>query len=319
MAALILEVVTRGLHRYFPLDGEVTTIGRALDNDIILSDPTVAPHHLKIIRYGDDSIELVNLSDVNPTQVGQRRVDSLVATELPLQIELGRVHAQLRRRDQAVAPTRAIAGRDGNGNPLFGRLYWAVLLACACLFVGGLEFWLNAYNEYQWSDLFKYLLREPLLSIGGFVLALAVLERLLVNRWEIRQMITSVCLVYLLYYAIGTLAGLLDYLFSSGWPGTLLYLLWFFLLIPGAIALYLVHISHLHRRRALLLAMLIASPIVLPALMQSPKLLLLLEDFSSAARYQNSLSSINWHLRTTVSIDDFVREARELDPGEFAD
>ncbi len=59
--------------------------------------------------------------------------------------------------------------------------------------------------------------------------------------------------------------------------------------------------------------------IVLPSLMQSPKLLLLLEDFSNAARYQNSLSSFDWHLRDTVGIQDFVREARELDPGEFAD
>lgn len=318
MAALILEVITRGLHRYFQLEGEVTTVGRALDNDIILSDPTVAPHHLKIIRYGDDSVELVNLSDVNPTRVERRLLESLVSSELPLRIELGRVHAQLLRRDQEVAATRPIAGAS-SGSSLFGRAYWVVLLACACVFVGGLEFWLDAYNEYQWSDLFKHVLRETLLSIGAFVLALAILERLLVNRWEIRQMITSVCLVYLLYYAIAILAGLLDYLFSSAWPGTLLYLLWFFLLIPGAIALYLIHISHLHRRRALLLAMLIASPIVLPSLMQSSKLLLLLEDFSSAAHYQNSLSSFNWHLRPTVDVADFVREARELDPGEFAD
>ena len=49
-------------------------------------------------------------------------------------------------------------------------------------------------------------------------------------------------------------------------------------MIPGAIALYLIHISHLGRWRSLTLAMLIASPIVIPALLQSPKLLLLLEE-----------------------------------------
>ena len=59
MEALMLEISTRGLHRYQQIDGEVTTIGRALDNDIILSDPTVAPHHLKVIRHSDASIELV--------------------------------------------------------------------------------------------------------------------------------------------------------------------------------------------------------------------------------------------------------------------
>ena len=67
METLILEISTRGLHRYQQIEREVTTIGRALDNDIILSDPTVAPHHLKIIRHADNRVELVNLSEVNPT------------------------------------------------------------------------------------------------------------------------------------------------------------------------------------------------------------------------------------------------------------
>ena len=75
MEALILEIGTRGLHRYAPIEGEVTTIGRALDNDIILSDPTVAAHHLKIIR-SEDSFELVNLTEVNPTQVNQKDISN---------------------------------------------------------------------------------------------------------------------------------------------------------------------------------------------------------------------------------------------------
>ena len=114
MEPLILEITTRGLHRYHRIDNEVTTIGRALDNDIILSDPTVAPHHLKIIRYGDDSVELVNLTEVNPTRVGRKRIDSLVSEKLPVDIELGRIHAQLLAQDQAVAATKPLAGK-GHG------------------------------------------------------------------------------------------------------------------------------------------------------------------------------------------------------------
>ena len=40
---------------------------------------------------------------------------------------------------------------------------------------------------------------------------------------------------------------------------------------------------------------------------------------ASRAPYQNSLSPLNWHLAETVSIDTFVEQAQELDPGEFAD
>ncbi len=318
MAELILEIVTRGLHRFEPLNVEVTRIGRALDNDIILSEPTVAPHHLKVIRYGDDSVELVNLAEVNPTRVDSRRIESLVTDSLPLDLEIGRVRAQLLPRDFEVAETRPLAGNGQRGH-LFGHALWTVLLAGLCLLVGALEFYLGAYNSFRASDVFKYVLRETVLTIGAFVIVLAILERLLVNRWEIRQLVTSVSLVYLLYALALVTADTLVYLFSSNWPATVLYFGWYLVFVPAAIALYLVHISHLKPSRSLALAILIASPIALPSLMQSDELDALLQDFSNDARYQNNLSSLNLHLKPTVSIDVFIEQAQALDPGEFAD
>jgi hypothetical protein len=315
---LILEISTRGLHRYQQIDQEVTTIGRALDNDIILSDPTVAPHHLKIIRYGNSSIELVNLSEVNPTRVNNRRLQSMVTEDLPLKLQIGRIQVQLLPRDYAVADTRSLAG-NGHGNHLFGHAYWTVLLVLACLCVGGLEFFLNSYNTVKWSDLLKYMLRETVLTIGVFVLALSILERLLVNRWEIRQLITTVCLVYLLYKFMSMFASGLSYLFSASWPTTWLHFGWYLAVIPGAIALYLIHISHLKQSRSILLAILIASPIAVPSILQSQHLRALLDDFSTTAKYQNSLSPLNWHLKESVAIDSFIEQAQDLHPGEFAD
>ena len=69
MEGLILEVKTRGLHRYFELDQPVTRIGRALDNDVILSDPTVAPYHLKISRTESGGVDIENLTEVNPVKI----------------------------------------------------------------------------------------------------------------------------------------------------------------------------------------------------------------------------------------------------------
>jgi len=318
MAALILEISTRGLHRYQSIEREVTTIGRALDNNIILSDPTVAPHHLKIIRYGDNSAEIVNLTDVNPTRINGQKQASLVAEEFPVSLEIGRVHAQLSPQDIAVAATRPLAGSGSRGH-LFGHASWAVILVLACLIVGGLEFYLNAYNSFKWSDLLKYVLRETVLTIGAFVLALSILERLLVNRWEIRQLVTSISLIYLLYYFLANFADTLDYLFSASWPTTQFRFGWNLTLIPCAIALYLIYISHLKKNRSIILAILISSPIAVPAILQSPELKVLLDDFSSAARYQNSLSSMNLHLKNKVSIETFIEQAQNLDPGAYAD
>ena len=318
METLILEISTRGLHRYQQIDGEVTTIGRALDNDIILSDPTVAPHHLKIIRHGNSSIELVNLTEVNPTRVNNQRLQAMVTEKLPLKLEIGRIQVQLLPRDYAVADTRSLTG-TGHGNHLFGHVYWTVLLVLVCLCLGGLEFFLNSYNTVKWSDLFKYVLRETVLTIGVFVLALSILERLLVNRWEIKQLITSVCLVYLLFNFISMSASGLNYLFSASWPTTWLHFGWYLTFIPCAIALYLIHISHLKQSRAIMLAILIASPIAIPSILQSQHLRAMLDDFSTAAKYQNSLSALNWHLKDSVTIDSFIEHAQALAPGEYAD
>jgi hypothetical protein len=318
MDSLILEISTRGLHRYEPIEAEVTTLGRALDNDIILSDPTVAPHHLKIIRHQDGRLELVNLATVNPTRIETRTIDSLELTRLPVEIEIGRLQLQLLARDNPVEETRPLAGKGRRGH-LFGHAYWALLLVLLCLCAGALDFYLNSYNAFKWSDLFKHLLRETVLTIGAFVLALAILERLLVNRWEMKQLLISVCLIYLLFDGVSILAGGLDYLFSASWPGTLLHFGWYLAVIPAAIATYLIHISHIKRDRSIVLALLIASPIAVPSILQSPEMQALLDNFSTSASYHNQLSYINWHLRDTVSIDAFIEQAQEMEAGEFAD
>ncbi len=317
MASLILEIATRGLHRYEAVGPGVTTVGRALDNDIILSDPTVAPHHLRIIDDGE-RLEIVNLAEVNPTRIEGRREPSRLLDRLPVSLEIGRVRAVLQRRDQPVAPTRPLAG-DGRRGHLFGHVGWTVLLVLACLALGAFEFYARAYNSFNTGDLVKYVLRETVATIGSFVLGLAVLERLLVNRWELRRLITAVSLVYLAYGVLALAADQLEYLVSASWPVMLFHFGWFLLAVPAAIALYLVHVSHLKTGRGIVLAVLIASPIAAPAMLQSPHLRALLSDFSPNARYQNNLSPLNWHLRRTVDIAEFVRQAGELDPGEFAD
>jgi len=318
MDSLILEISTRGLHRYEPIDDEVTTLGRALDNDIILSDPTVAPHHLKIIRHQDGRLELINLAVVNPTRVGTRPIDTRELTRLPVDIEVGRVQPQLLARDNPVAETRPLAGNGRRGH-LFGHPYWAILLALTCICVDALDFYLNSYNSFKWSDLLKYLLRETVLTIGAFVLALSILERLLVNRWEMKQMLTSVSLVYLMFAGASVIVVGLDYLLSASWPSTLFHFGWYLAIIPAAIAIYLIHISHIKRERSIVLALLIASPIAVPSILQSPELQALLDNFSSSASYHNRLSHLNWHLHDSVSIDRFIEQAKELEPGEIAD
>ncbi len=94
---------------------------------------------------------------------------------------------------------------------------------------------------------------------------------------------------------------------------------YYLLIIPIAVGIYLIRVTHLPQKRSILLAALISSPFSILAIMQNPALNSFLDDFSSAANYQKSLSPLNWHLSQRVSIDTFIEEASELEPGEYSD
>jgi len=314
---LILEIKTRGLHRYHALDKSELSIGRALDNDIILSDPTVEPHHLKILRDDEGNIELQNLASVNPTKIINRQGDKITSAALPIEFSLGRISAQVLSPDHHVAVTKSLPN-NGLLERLFGHWGWAVLLLTLCFVAAGLEYYYTSYHALKWDNLIKYVLRESALSIAALVFTLSILEHLLVNRWEIKPVIISVTLIYLIYQLFSVLATELMYLFSSDLPISIFSLGWFLLFIPVVIGFYLIRVTHLGQRKAILLAAMISGPFAILAIMQNPAINLLLDDFSPAANYQKSLSPLNWHLLPTISTDSFIREAAELEPGEFS-
>jgi len=315
---LIIEIKTRGLHRYQAFDKPELTLGRALDNDIILSDPTVEPYHVKILRHEDGTIELQNLAQVNPAQFNGRQDAEYSTTILPVHIRMGRISASILPRNQRVAATKLLAG-NGSSNHLFGHPLSAVLLLGLCILVGGLEYYFTSYNMFKWEDLIKFVFRETVMSITAFVLTLSIFERLLVNRWEIKLITISVALIYLLYQLLSVLANELMYLFSSGLTTSIFNLGWYLIFIPAAVSFYLIRVTHLGQRKGFALAMLISSPFAVLAIMQNPTINSLFDNFSSAANYQKNLSPLNLHLSKTISIDTFIEQARDLKPGEFSD
>lgn len=318
MEPLILEIKTRGLYRYHALDKPELRIGRALDNDIILSDPTVEPYHLKILLDDEGNVELQNLADVNPARFHSRQEQTFTSKTLPIEFSLGRISARILSRNHPVSATKALASH-GRLQNLFGHWGWAVLLLALCFLAGALEFYYTSYKALKWDELIKYVFREPVLSIAAFVATLSILERLLVNRWEIKPLIISVTLIYLIFQILSLFAVELMYIFSSDLPISLFNLAWYLLFIPLAVCVYLIGVTHLPQKRSILLAVLISSPFSVLAIMQNPAINSFLDDFSSSASYQKSLSPLNWHLSQRVSIDTFIDEASELKPGEFSD
>jgi hypothetical protein len=299
LGPLILEIKTRGLYRYHALDKPELRIGRALDNDIILSDPTVEPYHLKILLDDEGNVELQNLADVNPARFHNQQKQRLTTSTLPIEFSLGRISARILSRNHPVPATKALASH-GRLQNLFGHWGWAVLLLALCFLAGALEFYYTSYKALKWDELIKYVFREPVLSIAAFVSTLSILERLLVNRWEIKPLIISVTLIYLIFQILSLFAVELMFIFSSDLPISLFNLAWYLLFIPLAVCVYLIGVTHLPQKRSILLAVLISSPFSVLAIMQNPTINSFLDDFSSSASYQKSLSPLNRHLSQQV-------------------
>ncbi|WP_374212370.1 FHA domain-containing protein [Thiothrix subterranea] len=74
MAKMILEIQTRGLNQYHRLEQFPVTIGRALDNDVILSDNSVSPYHLCLEQDAEGQVFAHNLSSENGTRLNNHQL-----------------------------------------------------------------------------------------------------------------------------------------------------------------------------------------------------------------------------------------------------
>lgn len=58
----------------FPLENEVFTIGRNLNNNLVLNDPTVSRFHAEI-HYQDSQFKLIDKNSSSGTYLNNKRID----------------------------------------------------------------------------------------------------------------------------------------------------------------------------------------------------------------------------------------------------
>ncbi|HSS27329.1 MAG TPA: FHA domain-containing protein [Usitatibacter sp.] len=142
------------------VDSEEARIGRAFDNDVVVDDPHVAPHHLRIFRGEDGELVAEDLGTLNGLfrEHGRERTQRLPLAAEP-GIRIGRTILRVHDARHAVAPERLMT-------PPRAHARWAAGLG-AILLVGLLLLqWLDVTEKPTAS-----LLLLPLLA---FVTVLAL-------------------------------------------------------------------------------------------------------------------------------------------------
>lgn len=114
---------------------EVFTIGRAYDNDLIIDDPYVAAHHLRIEAAEDGALQAVDLGSRNGLHLlGPPRRVPRARIEPDLKVRIG--HTQLRFRDAQFAVGPELEARPARRALRQGLAFHLVLLATAALVFG---------------------------------------------------------------------------------------------------------------------------------------------------------------------------------------
>jgi hypothetical protein len=191
-------------------------IGRALDNDLVLSDAHVAAHHLAIEPV-DASLTLAVADTRNGLLLGRKRLRSgehavLAPDGEPVDMTLGRTHLRLRLPGHVLAPEMSLAP-DGS----FARRALPILIA-AVLLIGGTLF--GAYLASDPDGLVRAAattLLSGLLGAAIWCTAWALLSKMFTRQahfgWHLRVfLLGSVALM-----AIGVLVPLLAFMFSWPW------------------------------------------------------------------------------------------------------
>jgi Inner membrane component of T3SS, cytoplasmic domain len=126
--------------------GQEIRIGRGYDNDVVVDDPYVDAHHVRIVRNEAGLLVAEDLGSVNGLYSDQSpdRAQRLVVDGNRL-ITIGRTYLRIREEGHVVAPAR-VAQHQTRGWPLL------VVLGIAALGVAVLSQWLGETSEPKPSE-----------------------------------------------------------------------------------------------------------------------------------------------------------------------
>ena len=311
MARLTIEVSHRHQHQFYKVEKPVVRIGRALDNDIILPDPAVSPHHLLIRTTPAGGHEVVSLAAENGTRFNRGRIDGTVAIDrLPLRLDAGRTRIVVHDQDQPVAATRKIGCRSG-GLCLFGNWLPAVMLFGLMILFSAYENYLSTPKQLTWDTFWSDQLVVVAVALG-LTVGMCLVNRVTAYRWEFASCLSFVSLALLLSFAIDQLSALLNYYFTSPAPGFLINLGWVALVLPWFMGWFLTRLHHGHAVTSWILVIVILSPSVYLQIQQVSDYYDLTGEFSNKSHYSTALYPLDIRRERNMTISDFITDAPTL-------
>lgn len=309
MERIILEVQTRGLNQYHVIDKFPVTIGRAYDNDIILSDRSVSAHHIRIERTEYGNLFIHNLSDENGTSLDGKEIGSEpVEAKLGAALHLGHVKASV------VSPSTRIEETHrhdcDNLFCLLGKPIWSLsllLFSMAIVFLGH-------YIETPFDKDASYYIALGFPYFLGIIIStvvFSVISRVTVQRWYFLAIMSAMTLLILIPQIFLAIGHYLNYFFSADTPQEILVNFGYFVLPFILIYLFMRTIYRSTIPLSLGISTAISVFSALPYISDSIDNLPVDSEFSDVPNYNQTLSYLDNRLDSTISVDDFIKDTKQ--------
>lgn len=306
MAEVIFETIQRGVHHYHKIESFPVTVGRAFDNDVILQDVTISPHHL-VIEKEEGQLYLRNLSTENGTKIGRKKMgEERVEVETPTTFHISNIKARILATDMQVEETHV---KDCSGFfCIFSNPLWAVILLAVTIGLFAFERYANTPVA---KEVFYYLntILPSVWIILGITVVISGISRLATHRWEIVPAISIASLIFLIPQLFEYLGQYSAYLFTNDTLGVYLKYASKFLVIPALIAVFIVKTINSKWIPAAGIAALVYSPFLAYQVLILIDELSLKSGFSEVPSYSQTLLPGDKRLNATISLDQFMKEA----------
>ncbi|UCG73041.1 MAG: FHA domain-containing protein [Chromatiales bacterium] len=211
----IVEIRGRGgqLLERFRSDAAQISIGRAFDNELILEDPYVSPHHLSLVKAGDGW--LINDHDsLNGYEHGSRPGKDGEFVKSGDWLRIGHTELRVYREEHVVAEALPVDGAEIRLARLGRHAVWPVLLFVSlAVFLG--QAYLGSFQEFRWLPSLGEQINW-ILGVGIIAAFWALVGRLLRHRAGFLAHLSIWSLYGICAVLASWLASIAGYNFSSG-------------------------------------------------------------------------------------------------------
>lgn len=214
-AIALVEVLDRDGHvrHALPVRTWPVRVGRALDNDLVLDDPHVAAHHLRI--DADETGAYVQAEQThNGVYADRHRLhagERLPVGPVPLRLDAGDTHLRLRLADHALEPERPLHMPRSLWHATWPTVVAGILVLAAVMF----DTWLDT-DPGEWTRTMAGMLLGALTAAltwcGGWSLVSKIFTRRHHFGWHVRVLLLGVLAILATDTAMRMVA------FSLSWP-----------------------------------------------------------------------------------------------------